>query len=155
MITIRSAREEDADAIAKLTATLTKRHIGIDCTPEGLAQLLAGMTPPAVRQRMAAGWPHWIAEQPNDIAGVCVVRGDAHLYHLFVADACQRQAVARRLLEVAIAHCRAAVPGLEAITVNASTFGLPAYRRLGFKADGEARVLHGIRSHPMRLALNA
>lgn len=150
---IRLAIETDAEAISALLVSLTREHLHVNCTAEGLARLLATMTPHAVRERMAADYRHWIAAQDTSIAGVCALREKKHLYHLFVANAFQRQSVGRRLVDAAIEYCRNQSRAPDALTVNASSAGIPAYRRMGFVLDGEPQDSQGVRYQPMRLTL--
>ncbi|MBW3566987.1 MAG: GNAT family N-acetyltransferase [Proteobacteria bacterium] len=155
MIHIRRATPDDAQAISSLLVTLTREHIAADCTDGGLDQLLGIMTVDSVRERMAGNFSTWIATDNGVLAGVCVLRLPAHLYHLFVATGFQKQGLGRRLLETAVQRCRknAATAPVSALTVNASSFGLPAYLRLGFSLDGPRKEENGIRFQPMRLGL--
>lgn len=150
---IRLATETDATAISALLVSLTREHLPANCTADGLERLLATMTPAAIRERMAGDYVHWIAVHEESVVGVCALREKKHLYHLFVANAFQRQSVGRRLVDVAIAHCRSHSPPTDVLTVNASSFGIPAYQRMGFVPDGEPQDSQGIRYQPMKLAL--
>lgn len=152
---IRAANESDAEAISALVTALVRRHVHTDCTPRGLQRLLATMTPAAVLERMAGDYMHWVAMQDENLAGVCVLREKTHLYHLFVADAFQRQRIGQRMVDAAIAYSRTHAPSLDVLTVNASSFGIPAYARMGFVLDGAAVEANGIRHQPMRLALGS
>lgn len=151
MIDIRPANTEDAERISTLIVAMAVQYLHVDCTPEGFEHLLTTMTADAARARMVEGYAHWIATQGDDLAGVCVARDDGHLYHLFVADAFQRQSIARRLLDIAITHCLATSPDVGVLTVNASSFATPAYQRMGFVPCGSRRETHGVRYQPMRL----
>lgn len=150
---IHLAREGDVDAISALLVALTREHLPVNCTAEGLRHLLATMTPAAVRERMAGDYVHWVAVQDETLAGVCALREKRHLYHLFIANAFQRQSVGRRLVDVAITYCRDHAPSTDVLTVNASSFGIPAYQRMGFTLDGAPQELNGVRYQPMRLML--
>lgn len=147
---VRVATPADADAISALTTALTARYIAGDCSDDGRARLLASMQPDPTRQRLEAGHRGWVAESvAGGVVGVACVRLPAHLYHLFVAEPAQRRGVARALLDAALAGI--GDQAFDALTVNASRFALPAYRRLGFEPTGDERIAFGIPSTPMRL----
>lgn len=151
-IEIRPAGEADAEDISALVTDLAQRHIRADCTPEGLQTLLETMTPGAVSERMMSGdFRHWLAAADGKLAGICVMRGENHLYHLFVSDDFQKRGIAKRLWHEAREDARRRTPGLKHFTVNASSYGRPAYERMGFVAEGEPMDMNGIRSQPMRL----
>ena len=150
---VRPATPADAEAISALTTSLAQRHIVGDCSGEGRARLLAAMEPGPTRDRLASGHRTWVAEfDPgtgcDGLVGVACVRLPAHLYHLFVADHVQRRGVARALLDAVVAGI--ADQSFDALTVNASRYALPAYRRLRFEPVGEEHSAFGIPSIPMR-----
>ena len=154
-IRVRPATLADVEAISALTTALAERHIVGDCSAEGRARLLAAMQPGPTRERLATGHRTWVAEvdagpEPAALVGVACVRLPAHLYHLFVADHVQRRGVARALLDAVVAGIADQPEG--ALTVNASRYALPAYRRLRFEPVGEERSALGIPSTPMRRA---
>jgi len=150
---IRRASPEDAQAISTLLQAETRRHLHCDCTPEGLQHLLDDMSVEAVRQRMATEYTHWLAQRDARIVGVCVLRGESHLFHLFVASDCHRQGIARHLFETLLEHCRARLPAGDALTVNASLRAVTVYEKLGFTAHGAPRLRNGLRFQPMRREL--
>lgn len=151
MISVRPlAEDDDPDAVSSLLNTAVVKYIAADCTPGGLAHLCSTLSVDAIRQRRSSGYVHWLAFSEEALAGVCALK-DAHLYHLFVADRFHRQGIGRQLLAAAIAHCLQS--GVSVMTVNASTFGVPAYRALGFEENGPQLEKNGIRFQPMRLSL--
>jgi GNAT superfamily N-acetyltransferase len=134
-VVIRPAAIEDAAAISRLVSSLTTHYIAGDCTEQGLAHVLASMSPDAIGGYMQAGYRYWVAESPGLLAGVLGIRDHAHVYHLFVAEACQRQGIARALWQVGRDAClEAGNPG--ELTVNASSWARPVYERFGFVAEG-------------------
>jgi ribosomal-protein-alanine N-acetyltransferase len=82
------------------------------------------------------------------LVGVLAVRGADHISLLFVAPEHHRTGVARALFRELKKEADAV--GAAAITVNASRYGLPAYEKLGFVAEGGERVQNGILYTPMR-----
>lgn len=86
------------------------------------------------------------------MAGVAAIRDNAHLYLLFVDTPFQHRGIALALWQTALAACiECAQP--ETITVNASSFAVPVYVKLGFVALGPAEVREGVQSTPMAFAI--
>lgn len=84
----------------------------------------------------------------STLLGVLAAKPDGeHINLLFVDDAYHRQGVARLLFEELLQY--AAQCGQQAITVNASQYGIPAYTRLGFYPTDEEQLKDGIRFTPM------
>ena len=147
-VAIRLSTVQDAPAISELISGLTRIHVLPD-QPDGAAEkLLAWMAADALVGRIAAGHRHHVAEIGAVLAGVVATRDNAHLHLLFVDTPFQRRGIARALWQTALAACvDAARP--ESITVNASAFAVPAYRRLGFVELGPAAGRDGVITTPM------
>lgn len=90
----------------------------------------------------------WGCFAGSTLIGVLAAKPDGeHINLLFVDDAYHRQGVARLLFEELLQY--AAQCGQQAITVNASQYGIPAYTRLGFYPTDEEQLKDGIRFTPM------
>lgn len=150
---IRRAVLRDAPAIARLTLREACRHVRADCSAEGFRRLLAELVARRVDARLRGGFRYWVACDGSQILGVCALREETHLYHLFVASALHGSGIGRHLWETAREDVLFRLPHVAAFTVNASTFARPFYQRLGFRAAGEANTWNGIRSWPMSLAV--
>ncbi len=81
------------------------------------------------------------------LAGVLAAQGN-HIKLLFVGEAFHRQGAARALFAAFLAEEAAAWE--RKITVNASRFGLPAYKSFGFYATGPEQTVDGMIFTPMR-----
>lgn len=91
-----------------------------------------------------------VAEMNGELVGFVGVRGNAHLYHLFVSQPLQGRGIGRMLWEVAKRECEAS--GHQgAFTVNASSNAMPIYERWGFRRDGPAQNSNGVIYNPMKL----
>lgn len=116
---------------------------------EGIAEFKAFITPANIRDWMEAGnMVLWGAYKGDCIVGLIALRPLAHISLLFVDKAHHRRGIARLLLADALAHVRASGGGT--LTVNASPYGLEAYRHLGFAATDEEQVVNGLRFTPMQ-----
>ena len=147
-IAIRPAQAGDAAAISALVSRLTREYVLPDQPPGAADRLLAWMAPEAIAGRIAAGHRHHVAEIGVILAGVVATRDNAHVHLLFVDTPFQRRGIARALWRVALAACtQAAHPAC--LTVNASAFAVPAYRRLGFVETAPAELRDEVITTPM------
>ncbi|QWP79170.1 GNAT family N-acetyltransferase [Lysobacter sp. K5869] len=141
---IRPASASDAEAISRLINALA-HHFLVDPSGPEAAPFLQTLTPAAVAQRIVApDFRSYVAQDASGIHGFLAMRGDSHLYHLFVRADAQRKGVGRALWEHA-----AALSGQSTFTVNASLYAVPMYERLGFVAQGQAQTANGLMFVPM------
>jgi GNAT superfamily N-acetyltransferase len=128
---IRLATKDDATAISGLIRPLAERDIAQEYSAEGADNLLGSMSPEAIERYLSENYRYHVAEENGELAGVVATWENRHLYHLFVAEAFQRQGLARRLWEIARQACLEA-GGSGTFTVNSSRFAVGVYQRLGF-----------------------
>jgi len=147
---IREADGSDAPAISRLLRRVSLRYIAPGQPQPAVQAMLRHMGVRAVRQRLTApNYRFHVAVAGPALLGVVAVRDDAHLHHLFVSTPYQRRGVARALWRKALEACMEGT-GPARITVNASRYAEPAYRRLGFVDDPRPRrVPPGIEVVPM------
>lgn len=152
-VVIRQARARDAAALSALVWRLTCEYVLPDQPPGAADRLLDWMAPDPIAARIEAGHRYHVAEVGATVVGVVATRDNAHVYLLFVDTPFQRRGVARALWHVALAACiDAARP--TCVTVNASAFAVPAYRRLGFVETGPADQRDDLISTPMKYRLD-
>lgn len=132
------------------------RFVAPDFSPEGKVAFRMFTAVPALRRRLDTGGLGWIARDDDAIAGYAELTAPAgwparvaHLNLLFVEPDRHRRGIARALVDALLATARP-----RAITVNASAYAEPAYRRLGFAATGELDWRNGMLCVPMRLDLS-
>lgn len=87
-----------------------------------------------------------ICEVNNSIVGYLSMKGDNHLYHLFVAEKQQGKGIAKKLWQHAMGICIS-----EYYTLRSSLFAVPVYRNFGFIESGSALEKDGISFQPMEL----
>lgn len=146
---IRVATSADHPAISALLLPLVEKFIAPDCSAEGTALLLGSMQPQAILSYLHGDYRYWLAEDAQGLAGVIAVKGQNHLYHLFVAERVQRQGLARQLWSHLLAECQDQAE----FTVNASLHAMPMYQHWGFVAEQGPRDRMGIVDVPMRLVV--
>lgn len=145
---IRTAAVEDAAAISGLMLGEAHR-ITLRPDGRGAEAILASMREPAVLANIASDrFTWWIAERNGAAQGLISLRDNAHLYQMFVMSALHGQGIGRRLwLHLLSTMTPTHLP--KTITVNASAFGAPFYRKLGFVATGPRIETCGIAFVPM------
>lgn len=141
---IRRARKSDAEAISALIVSL-KSYFLTDTDSAEVQSFLATLEPDATAARIAsAEFRYYVAESQSGLCGVIAIRNGKHVYHLFVRPDTQRQGIARALWD----HARSQ-SGETLFTVNSSTFAVPVYERLGFKATDPPQSESGLVFVPM------
>lgn len=159
---IRRLRGEEYAAATELVQRVFDAFVGADYAPEGRETFYrflgtvrnAGKTAPDA-------YKIWGAFAEGALAGVLAGNpASDHINLLFVDSAHHRKGIAAALFAAMEQDARAL--GVPAITVNASRYGLPAYRKLGFWETGRellrdgicftpmARYLHGVLLRPWR-----
>lgn len=119
---------------------------------EGVREFMDYIEHEHIADMMKAGeLQMWGCLRDGRIVGMLACRG-RHITLLFVSAAHHRRGIARRLLETMLGHLRSISPAGE-ITVNASPYGLDAYRRMGFCETDHEQVMNGIRYTPMKRTL--
>lgn len=150
MMTVRLAREEDAEAISQLIGELSERYIAHEFSDEGRRNLLSSMSTALTRSRIQSGYRYHVYEEAHLLVGVAATRDNSHLYHLFVAQSEHRRGVARALWTVAQAACLEA-GGSGTFTVNSSRFAASVYERFGFVRNAPEVEKDGVIFIPMFL----
>ena len=146
-IVVREATADDAIPISGLLTALAEEFIVGEFSEEGRRHLLAHFSVTEMAERLVSTkYRFQVAEIDGALVGVVAVRERSHLQYLFVSRACQRMGVARCLWEQARQQAGTASGRF---TVNASSYAMPAYRRLGFKVVGAVQETNGVRFQPM------
>lgn len=139
---------EDAERVSELISRLAEEFIVNEFGEEGRTYFLGEHAPGSMRERLSGDYQFFLAEKDGDLAGVAALRGNSHLYYLFVAKPCQRQGLARQLWQVAREACaKSGHRGV--ITVNSSTYAIAVYERFGFVRKGPSETKNGVVHHPM------
>ena len=151
-LTIREARNSDAERIATLISDLAREFILADATAEAQARFLGAATPAAIAEFMRGPFRYHVLEVDGELAGVAGMRDNRHLYHLFIARRYQGQGLARQLWRHVAAVCLGSGnPG--EFTVNSSINAVAFYERLGFTATASRQERGGISFVPMKLTI--
>ena len=149
-VTIRAATKADADAISALIVSAAEQEVTATFDATGRANFLDSLTPDAIRGYLAGDYRYFVAEAGGELQGVIALRGEAHIFHLFVVVGARRRGVASALWH----HARRASEegfGVTGFTVNSSQFAESFYRRHGFVRSGEVQDYRGVVAIPMAL----
>jgi GNAT superfamily N-acetyltransferase len=149
VLSYRPAVITDVDALSVLVTRVVRRFIVPDCTPEGAARLLESLAPEQFRARLADDYKYYIALYGDFLAGVVGLKGQSHLYHLFVDEDYFGQGLGTKLCTVCMGEAHARF-GTTSFTVNSSVFASGFYSKLGFRQAGPLVIHEGIGSVPMR-----
>lgn len=149
---IRKAKLADIDDISQLITALVIKHILPTCSKDGGQLILNSMTPSCIADYLAAGYEYHVAELNGEIIAAVGMKENAHLYHLFVADAQQGKGLSRTLWELARDTCLA--KGNEGqFTVNSALNAVDVYLKFGFVSVSGVRENFGIKDMPMALTI--
>lgn len=153
VVEVRDANAADAGRISVLLTALAEEFIVGEFSTEGRLHLLTHFGVAEMEERLkAAEYRFRVAEDGAVLAGVVAVRAGTHLQYLFVARSHQRTGLARRLWNLARLDAIGGSNAAGRFTVNASSYAVPAYERLGFRCVGPVRQANGVRFQPMELA---
>jgi GNAT superfamily N-acetyltransferase len=86
---------------------------------------------------IAAGLGLWLMDWPTHLIGPGAPRGN--ILNVYTRSESRRMGLARRLMETALAWCRA--NGVSAVILHASNDGRRLYESMGFQSTNEMRIL--------------
>ena len=139
--TIRLLKEKERDAALQLAWKVFSQYESPDYAPEGTAEFKKTLSD----GNYLAGIRYYGAFDRERLAGILAIREEeAHICFFFVDGAYHRRGIGTRLFM----RMRPDFPG-QTITVNASPYGLPFYRALGFTLADREQTVNGIRFTPM------
>jgi len=148
---IRDATPADAAAVSELVSRVAGETIFADGPEDGRRYFMAMNTPAATAGKLNdSAYRYHVAEQDGRIVGMVAMRGNAHLYHLFVDSAMHGSGLGRALWDNAREVCR--LRGNNGrYTVDATPDTVGFYERFGFKVSGQLGVRNGHPAVPMKL----
>lgn len=112
--------------------------------PEWFAQTL---THSAFLKRLESHeYSNFIYELDGEIIGYIAMKGNSHLFHLFVSEKHQGKGLSRALWEFATSVCIS-----NTYTLRSSIYAVPVYRKFGFIESDTAGEKDGISFQPMEL----
>jgi len=149
-ITIRPLEKDEYNAALNLVLHVFMRFQSDSFTPEGVDTFRRFVDPVHMLPLIECGIMFFRgAFDEGRLVGVIATRGFPHISLLFVNPSDHRRGIATLLVQdiVSIAKEKA----FTAVSVNASSYAIPFYRRLGFVSLDTEKVENGIRFTPMTL----
>jgi GNAT superfamily N-acetyltransferase len=148
LIRIRAATIDDAAAISALIRPLAEKYISFEFSSQGAEALLNSLSASAMEGYFQTHIIYHVGEANDGLVGVVGMRNNSHLYHLFVAEAFQRQGIAKKLWDVAQEVSRQR-GHTGSYTVNASRCSVAVYRKFGFSPSGPLQTRNDVTYFPM------
>jgi predicted GNAT family N-acyltransferase len=139
--------EGEEQEVCALVARVFDEYVAGDFSHEGVQEFYRYAEPIAMAERIQKGDKVLVAEEDGQILGMLELKGADHIAMLFVDD--QGRGLGRALVERGLQLCKEGTEGLEQVSVHASLYAVPVYRKLGFEAEGPQRTENGITYVPM------
>ena len=150
-VSIRLLQPGEEEEACALVARVFGEYVAPDFPRAGIEEFLRYAHPEAMAARSQAGHRVLVAEEGNRLLGVLELRDLQHISMLFVEA--RGKGVGGKLLQRSLRMCRTGLPGVRNVTVNASRYGVPFYRRFGFEAESAVQFENGMTFLPMALRL--
>jgi GNAT superfamily N-acetyltransferase len=148
---IRDATPADATAISGLVCRVANETIFPDGPQDGRRYFMAMNTPAATAGKLNdSAYRYHVAERDGEVVGMIAMRGNSHLYHLFVDRSLHGSGLGRALWEHAREVCRQQ-GNTGRYTVDATPDTVGFYERFGFRVSGALGVRNGHPALPMKL----
>ncbi len=151
--TILPCPKEQWDDAMELAFKVFLKYESKEYGREGTDKFAEFLTNPTLEKLFKAGkYPVYVAKTGEEIIGVASFRSGNHLSLLFVDERYHRQGIAGQMIKV-IQNFLLENTDYQTLTVNASPYGIPFYKHMGFTETGEQRQDDGIIYTPMELFL--
>lgn len=151
---IRPAKISEWDEAMDVVWKTFLRYEGDEYTSEGVDNFWEFIRDETLEKMFRVGqYRMFVAIIEEKIVGVITLRDGNHISLLFVDDQYHRQGIGTQLIAYLADYLKHEV-GKYFMTVNASPYGLPFYRSIGFKDMGPEVRERGIVYTPMRLVLD-
>ncbi len=145
-MSIRKAEIHDAQEIKDLVYSLSDFYLE-NKTLDLPLWFSNTLTLLAFKQRLSTPeYSNFIYSENNSIVGYISIKGENHLYHLFVSKERHGKGISRRLWSHATS-----VMNSSRYTVRSSLYGVPIYRSFGFKESKPVVCKDGISFQSMEL----
>ena len=145
---IVEGRIKDATEITDILKPLALEFLVEEYTKSGKELFLESIVEDSVIKNIENGFEYFLAKDLDHLVGFIAIKEKSHIFNLFVHKSYHKRGVARQLWEHAKRKCLLRY-NVTSFTVNASTFSIPVYEKLGFKRSGEKNSYKGVVSTPM------
>jgi GNAT superfamily N-acetyltransferase len=146
-ITYRFMRHGEEQEVCDLIDHIFRRFVAPEFAENGVQEFYEYASPEKMSERLREGHFVFVSEDRGEICGVIEMRDYKHISLLFVNE--QGRGIAKELFCHALKYCIGKNADLKNISVHASSFAVPFYKKLGFHPTGPKRNEHGILFIPM------
>lgn len=147
-IKVSFAKPEEWEAAMELAWRTFLFFEGPEYSQEGIDNFLKFISEERLFQMFMNGeFKLAVAKKDDLIVGVGALRAVSHVSLLFVDKDMHRKGIGRKLLTFLQEDLEKA--GCPKLTVHASLYGVPFYKKLGFVESGEVKREDGIEYQPM------
>ena len=141
--------------ICDLVLRVFDQFVAPDYSEEGIQEFKSYITHEQLIELCIEGHDILVARHADRFLGVIDIRQHHHISLFFVDAEFQNQGIGKVLFQKAIVLCKKNMPELNQISVNASPYAVPIYRKLGFQESGVEQIKNGMRFQPMSLDLTS
>ncbi|PKP20081.1 MAG: hypothetical protein CVU05_09865 [Bacteroidetes bacterium HGW-Bacteroidetes-21] len=152
-IEIKAFRKGMETVIYQLIKKVYDDFVAVDYSDNGNLFFYNWIQPSKIALRQEIQNNLWVAYDEKRMVGMIEIRENKNISLLFVDKEYQGQGIARMLFQVALNISFERDPCLKTYYVHASPFSIPIYEKLGFVAQDEMKIEHGIKYLPMEMQL--
>jgi ribosomal protein S18 acetylase RimI-like enzyme len=146
-------RHDEVAGASILIKSLFDEFIAEDYSAEGVENFYERVSGLSILERAQLGSFISVFKSSNEITGYIELTGINHIYLLFVKKDCQKQGIARQLIDSLIIYMQDNYSDVKEITVNSTFNALGFYEKIGFKKIADFQLKNGITSFPMKLII--
>ena len=144
----RITEESDFQSALKLAEDVFMQFEAPEFSERGVTGFLSFLWGKRVHEMFEEGsFAVWNCYSGKELVGMLAMRDCEHISLAFVRADFHRQGIGRMLYAAAKAEAKTC--GTKRITVNASDYGIPFYREMGFRETDMRLLTDGIRYTPM------
>jgi len=148
-ITIRPAYRNEWDDAMALAWRTFMRFEARDCTLKGIESFQDFVTDTILHKMFVLGeYQLFGAYDNNVIVGMLSLRSQTHISLLFVDEKYHKMGIGRQLMEYVCNYVRDE-EGHHRVTVNAASYAIGFYHRVGFVETGKKQMNDGMWVTPM------
>ncbi|MEH0155255.1 GNAT family N-acetyltransferase [Limibacter armeniacum] len=148
---IREMDSQDIPEVSKLILSVARKFNYNEYSYEGKSTFEAAHSPEGIHRLVKFCIKFFVLEKEGEILGVISIKEKKHLFQLYVKSTAHRKGYGARLWNYSVQKLQMSGK----VTVNASKYAVPFYKRLGFEPTGEVDYRGGFTSYRMITTLMA
>ena len=151
-ILIRKITADEVDCAMALALEVFMQFEAPDYGPAGVETFKKDIVenPEYLKNARKGTCPIYGGFDGETLVALIGMRSKTHINLVFTRKEYHRRGIARAIFNYLLQDVTQEDPSLEALTLNASPYGLPFYLSVGFVPQGEEQTMNGIRFTPMK-----